>query len=641
MPMNLGFFFIRKPRVCQYNAVATKPPSSQGTLLLRQGFRVTYTGGAYSCLLSITGKKFLTIVDESIEHSDNLNIEVIGRNIQELVDEINTNTNYNAVVLTDTGEDFCLFEGVIRTEINGSAYTALYNREKEYLIETSREGKLGNCSISYKEEDFIYSGENSKWMIAEGFIYDAIDVPLASDGLAALGDQGIQIKFFPAIDVNDKDINRIVIFEEEELVQSLDSPISETTFSAAPILMDGTLILKINQQEQEEGVDYIVDYGIPAELRTVNASPYILDNTNNIFRIRHNSLPMQEFVLPIGEVTAAELVALVNQEAKGFQAYSYLDEETRLEYFSVLAERGTFYHQLRIEDGTANSTLGYTDYLAAKGDANGKLLFMTHISSEDISPTEKTSILAVGALDSATDNPFLGVYTTNFKLKENGLTLTKGKDFFVTDGGSVQLVEEIEEEKLLSGILMEDNALFPDSYNVYDNGNKLTVGTDYRVNPQGGWITLMTSAFPGHVYTVDYKHKTEGVIEGEVLLGERANIESTTKAPYSIPLDQFTLNVSINNGATQSFLLPPGNGIVIEDVISSINQTATGFEAYQSKTNVLALRTLLYGPNNSLTILDGSFNSIVGFEDFDSATGLGAEGGEIALQTTHTPMDRV
>jgi len=640
MPMDLGFFFIRKPRVSQYNAVSTRPPSSQGTFSLKQGYSVSYTGvGAYSALLSITGKKFQTIIDETIEHTDNLTIDVIGRNIQELVEEINNNTSYEALVLTDSEEDLCLLEGTSQTNINNTTHTVYYNREMEYMIETAKEGKLGSCSISYKEEDFIYSGENSKWMIDEGFIYDAIDIPLASTGLAPLGNLGVQIKFFPSINVDDNDINSTVIFDEEELVQSLDSPISETTFSAAPILRDGTLILKINQKVQEENVDYIVDYGVPAELRTINPSPYIFDNSNNIFRIRHNSLPIQEFVLPTGTITAEELVDFVNQEARGFKAYSYLDEDTRLEYFSVMADRGTFYHQIRIENGTANSVLGYVDQLAAKGEANGKILFMTHIESEDISPTEKTSNLAVSAIASATDNPFLGVYPDNFKLKEDDVWLERGKDFLATEGGGIQLVEEITQEDLVSGILTEDNALFPDSFNVYDDGLKLTVGVDYKINPQGGWITLMTSAFPGHVYTADYKHKTQGLIESEVLLGERAEVDSTVKAPYSIPLDQFTFKVSVNNGAIQEFLFPTGNGIVIDDVVDTVNETATGFEAYQSKYNVLSLRTLQYGPDKSLSVLDGSFNSIVGFEDFYSATGSGAEGGEQALQTAHTPME--
>ncbi len=640
MPMNLGFFFIRKPRVSQYNAVSTRPPTSQGTFILKNCFRVSYIGvGAYSALLSITGKKILTIVDETLNHVDNLNIEVIGRNITELVEEINKNSNYLAEIITNTPEDLCLLEGTIRTDINNVYHTVRYNREIEYLIDTHKEGKLGNCSVAYKEEGFIYSGENSRWMIDEGFIYDKTNVLVPTTGVVDLGNLGVKIKFFPSINLEDNDINRTVSFQNLQLVQSLDSPISETTFSAAPILVDNTLELKINQQVKQENVDYIVDYGTPAELRTINPSPYIFNSSNNIFRVRHNSFPIQEFVFPLGEVTAKQLADFVNTEANGYKAYAYLDTETKLEYFSIIADRGTFYHQIRIEEGSANPILGYTDMLSAKGESNGKLLFMTYVQSEDITPLERTSSLSVKAIETATDNPFLGVYTKTFSLKENNVDLIKGENFLVNDNGNIQLVENISEENLISGILTEDLTLFPDSYNVYDNGVKLESGVDYKINPQGGWITLSTSAFPGHVYTADYKHKSLGEIKGEVLLGTQAVIESTLKAPYSIPLNKYNLKISVNNGEVQSFNVPTGNGIVIEDVISTINATATGFEAYQSKLNVLSVRTLKYGPENSITILDGTLNEIVGFENFYSATGSGAKGGEQSLETKNRPME--
>jgi len=640
MPINMGNFFIRKPRVSQYNAPSTKPPTSQGSYILKQCFSVAYScTGTSSALLSITGEKFQTIINESIEHSDNLNIDVIGRSVQELVNVINENSNYTAKILTNDMDDLCLLEGTTKTNINNSTHTIFYNLEKEYLIDTAKEGKLNDCTISYKEKDFTYSGENNRWMLDEGYIYDEMDVPLEVNGSTFLGNSGVQIKFFSAIDNNDNDINSKVIFENLELARSLDTPLSETIFSAAPILIDKTLTLKINQEIKEEGKDYLIDYGIPAELKTINASPYTFDNSNNIFRIRHNSTPMQEFVFPIGLVTVAELVSIVNQESNNFKAYSFLDEETKLEYFSIKANRGTSYHQLKIEDGTANSVLGYTSQLAAKGESNGKLLFMTHIPSENITPLEKTNNLKVSAVDTIVDNPFLGISINNFKLQEKGEELKKDKDFLISESGEIQLTSEVKKEKLLSGILTEDSTLFPESYNVYDNGNKLLVGIDYKINTQGGWITLMTSAFPGHVYTVDYRHVTAGIIKGEVLLGTQAEIFSSVIAPYTIPFDQNTLKISINNDDAQFFNLPLGNNITLEDTISSINTSATGFDAYPSKDNVLAFRTVAYGPKATLTILDGSSNYILGFDDFTSAAGSGAIGGEQALQTTLTPME--
>jgi len=118
MPMNLGFFFIRKPRVSQFNAIATRPPTSLGTYSLRPAFSIYFSGSGHSSAsLSLTGSRLQTLIDEDYTNSKNINIEVSGKTIQELVDEINNNSAYSAQVLTPYPEDICLVEGLNQEDV--------------------------------------------------------------------------------------------------------------------------------------------------------------------------------------------------------------------------------------------------------------------------------------------------------------------------------------------------------------------------------------------------------------------------------------------------------------------------------------------------------------------------------------------
>jgi hypothetical protein len=81
MPVDLGYFIIKKPRVSPINAIATKPPSSQGTLVTYPAFSITYNGSAYLAIFTLTGSKVMTLIDENVNHPDNLNLEILGMTI--------------------------------------------------------------------------------------------------------------------------------------------------------------------------------------------------------------------------------------------------------------------------------------------------------------------------------------------------------------------------------------------------------------------------------------------------------------------------------------------------------------------------------------------------------------------------------
>ena len=636
MPLNLGYFFIRQPRVSPINAIPTLPPSSEGTYQLIDAFKMEYLGTHYEALLSITGKKILTLIDENPSHTDNLDMSVIGLHIDEIVGEINSYENYSASSLTASGTDLCLFETMVREDI-ATPKTVRYNKELEWMIDTEVEGKIGTASISVKEENFDYANINGKWMIDEGYIYDDKDVVLDSQGKAAIGDYGVYINFDPAIDPEDNDINRTVDYSDLELVASLDQATPSFIFNAAPILIDGSLVLKINQREQEENKDYRVFYGTQPEIIGSVSSPYTVTEGFNILRVRHNSDDVQECIIPEGQYTPTQLALLINQTSIDFKAYTYKDDDTNEDFLALTGNRGTEYHQLRIENGSINDILGFTNLEAVKGEGVGEIQKLTYIEDEDITPSGTVNEVTVDAINKITDNPFLGVNTSNFQVFENGVELEKGKDFLVNDTGTVKFSSSQEKETLASGVLTLDNSLFPDDYILYADNVKLIEEEDYRINPQGGWITLNATAFPGSVYTLSYTNATLGWIEKEVILGDSAKLVSSIKGPYTFESSFNSLKLAVNNQETQEFLLTENLPVGVQDVVSTINFSATGFSAYESE-GYLAFATEGSGVTFSITIGDGSANDILGFTENQNIEGKGASGGEKSLNAKNPPM---
>lgn len=636
MPVDLGYFIIKKPRVSPINAVDTIPPSSQGTLSVYDAFSLLYTGTAYSAILNLTGSKILTLINENPAHADNLNLDILGKSIKDLVSELNGKNNYSCVLLTSESDSLCLFKGIIRQDILGNPYTVKFNKELEYLVDVDTEGKLGSCSVDSKKGDFKYSDVDSRWMTNEGFIFDQKEIPVPNNGVVPIGSDGVEIIFSPATSVDKKDLNKTVSFTNLELTPSLSFTTAQTPFQAAPILENGTLELKINQVVKTEGLDYKVLYGTLPEIRAKNPEPYIITSSTNTFRLRYDSDDIQEFVIPEGTYFISDLAKIINPTALNFQVMEYKDDETKLKYFTVQAFRGTFYHQLRIEDGSFNQVLGLSDFTAKKGDGSGTINFLTPVFDEIYVPTEKINSLVVSGTKAITGNPFIGVNTDGFILYENDSKKIKDVNFFVDSYGTVVFSDIVIGENLTGGILKKDTNLFLEDYAIYADGKKLVENLDYVITPEAGWITLTSSAFPGSVYTADYSHETYGKIVGDVLLGEKAVVTGTKKSPFAFDSSNNNLIFEVN-GVETNINLPLGTGIKITDIVSVINNSGTDYVA--SVLNYgLSISTRYAGANRNIKIKQCSANTVLGFTPNQSSIGKGAVGGEQALEITKVPL---
>jgi hypothetical protein len=247
--------------------------------------------------------------------------------------------------LTANKDYLCFLLGANRQNILATPYTVRYNSELEYFVDNEEEGKLGSSSIDFKEGNFKYSDVDSKWMLNEGAIYDEKNLEIPSSGVVGIGNDGVEVVFYPAASTDNNDISKTVTFKNLELTASLGSPTSQIPFQGAPILVDGTLELKINQTIKTEDLDYKVEYGTLPEIVSKNSEPYNITDTSNVFRIRFDSDDVQEFTIPAGSYTIRDLATIINPIAKNFQVMEYKDTDTKLKYFTVQAFRGTFYHQ--------------------------------------------------------------------------------------------------------------------------------------------------------------------------------------------------------------------------------------------------------------------------------------------------------
>jgi hypothetical protein len=641
MPISVGYFRIRGPRISRINSASTMPPDSLGTFSTSGAFYLDYSGSGSGCVLNVTGGKIITLIDEERNHPDNLDIPLGGRNLGEIVEDILENPSYSLSLDSTSTENLFFPIEVVRQDIKNNPILIEYNTEKEYLVDVEDEGDLGVSSINTKTEDFSYSGQLSRWMIDEGNLYDSMDIPVLTDGTAKVGDEGVYIKFFKTLIDDNNDLTRTISFDEVELARSLDTEVSSITFQAAPILLDDTLQVFINSQLATENQDYVISYGTSAEIIASKKEPYSINSSNNIFKVRVNNYSAQTFILPIGNILASEIVEIINSSASGFSSDIVIDDTTGQVGFKIMHDRGTAYHQLRIEDGNANFTLGFENYQSKIGEGTGEIRFTKYIQNEDLSLEEGviTDTLRLDAINKAGNNPFLGVATISVDLFENDIPKIKNIDFFVDSSGTIQLSYKIDSEKLVGAILKLDNDLFPPDYIIYDNDIPLIEGEDYIVNPQGGWITLEESAFPGHVFKADYTNKNIGKIEGEIILGEPAFLEGSKKGPFVFSLDNNTLKVSVNNSNEQTFTFDPNPSVDVNQVVDKINSTSIDLIAY-SKNNSLVLVSKVSGPSVSLSITGGTSLNTLGFELNQSKSGKGAEGGERGLEVRNAPMDR-
>lgn len=656
MPVDLGYFIIRNPRVSPINAATTVPPAAQGTYALKTAFSIQYVGTASTAVLTLTGTNVLTLINSDPTHADNLKIATAGLSISDLVDKINSNPNYSAAALTTSPSDFCFFKSVFSQNIKGSSYSAQYNSEKEYLIDVTTSGDIGASAISWKQGNFSYNSQGKKWIIDAGYIYDEKDEPVQLSGVgyvydlywtgtpapiqcnlgvAPVGNDGAYLKFYGTSNSSDLDLSNQVSFNNEVLINSATTPTSQVPFPAAPILVPGTLQLKINGDVKTENVDYLVGYGTHPQITARNASPYTFAPSTNILKVRCDYDEVQSFTLPEGIHTARELADLINQTAQNFTASVYIDSDTHLSYFSVTANRGTYYHQIAIEDGSANVALGYVDFTANQGQGNGTLQFTVPVEQEVVPITSVTNQVQISAVLLGAD--FLGIDTNTFELYENAEKKTQNVDYLVNNKGIVSFINHQVDEPLTGGVLKADNSLFPASYVIYDNGTPLIEGVDYSVNLTGGWITLKTSAFPGHVYTADYISGSLGKITGEVLIGGPAQLTASIKDTYTINSNQNELKVLVSGHEVQTFTLPVNSDLTIHELVYAVNQTASGFVAINA-SGYFILKTLDSGPKASISIPACTASSSVGFSLNQSANGTGAQGGEQALSVQNAPM---
>ena len=104
---------------------------------------------------------------------------------------------------------------------------------------------------------------------------------------------------------------------------------------------------------------------------------------------------------------------------------------------------------------------------------------------------------------------------------------------------------------------------------------------------------------------------------------------STNPGPFS-GLDGKVLKVSVNNGATQEFTFsdPTAVGLdvgTVKDQIAAEDPAPSGFGAYVhtvGASEYLMLRTTATGDGQTIKVLDGDANSILGFNDFYISEGI-------------------
>jgi len=502
------------------------------------------------------------------------------------------------------------------------------------LTTTGSGGFIGKTttSVDWKKNDFSFSNEMSRWFVDAGYILDQTNITVPLNGVTPIAD-GISIDFYNTLNSADKDLSKIVSYTDFTLASSISEAITSILFPASPVLIPSTFELKINQNVQTEGINYKLRYGNPAVLVAKNPEPYNITGSTNIFKIRYNDNSIQTFILSIGSLNAKDIANLINLTTTDIQAFVSIDTNN-LNRLGIQTIKGTAYNRFMIEDGSANPVLGFDNSSGVKGDGIGSIAFLSSFPDEDDTPTSLTNTVRVTGPSSVTDRPFLGINTDDFSLSENNILKKQGVDYLVDTSGLVTFSYAITDENLASAILKLDTELFANDYTVYEDTKLLLLNTDYTINIEQGWINLTTAALPDKVYTVTYKNTALGLIEQEVLLGKKATVISTVKGPYLFGTVN-SLEVVVDSDTVQVFVFPEDFEQQTAQVVSIINESATGFTASNSN-GFLVLETDIAGLQKIISIKNG--NPTLGFTNNQQNSGKGAVGGEISLKIKNPPM---
>lgn len=119
------------------------------------------------------------------------------------------------------------------------------------------------------------------------------------------------------------------------------------------------------------------------------------------------------------------------------------------------------------------------------------------------------------------------------------------------------------------------------------------------------------------------------VVNTDAVASVPALIESANPGPYT-GLDGLTLKVSVNNGPAQEFTFsdPTASGLSagsVKDQIAASSPAPSGFGAYsvtKGSSDYVQLRTTSGGDGQTIKILDGTANTILGFSEGWEAEGI-------------------
>jgi len=290
MPINLTSFIIRQTRVSTVNHKKTLPPSTSGTYSLINAFTIKYNGSGSKSLLFLNAQELTTLVDDDLNHPDNLVIPMVGKQLQDLVNAVNENSNYQAI-LQGNSTDRAIIEGKLSVNIKPSATQIRYAKTAEYLVESETTAKLENSFVRWVKNKFSFSSIDFKWVINSGENYDATGVSVPLSGITSI-DNGANIVFVGNSTNPDFDIAKIKTVVDEVLVKNASTGIQFVNMPVLKLIISGTLQLNINEEDVLENVDYTVslqDNRINF-LRTITNETYLFTSPVSQFDLNNTGI---------------------------------------------------------------------------------------------------------------------------------------------------------------------------------------------------------------------------------------------------------------------------------------------------------------------------------------------------------------
>jgi hypothetical protein len=605
-----------------------------------------------------------------------------GKTLQDLVDAIQLNSNYTAVLQGD-GAIRATVSGILDQDIRTSPFQVNYAKKAEYLVQAEESGKLGESSIIWTKNDFSFASTEFQWLLKSGATSTEVTVPLS--GVTSI-EQGAEIVFKTNTDNPDFDLAALKTKTDEVLIQNAGAGTQFINMAVLSKIILNTLNIVINDTPAIQDVNYSLSLtdnrinflkGVSNENRTATEEiEYIDTNIIGVNGVIKDSIEVfkdgTQLIINQDFFPQAGVEYQGKQMSSGRIFFTKTISEDQIAEYVLTTESSLYGDDLIIKkNGVSLSSDQYLIVFEA-GFLNlneplfpGDVLTASYVSTELGQIENEILAGSPASITSTAEAPFEISSGENDELivKADGVTET----IFLPIGDAISLDEAIDQynsqatkslaSKNTAGnrlVIASKTAGTSSSLEIMAGSANNTLGfsANDSVTGEGSLggdfaftlanapvaINSFTAPSGGNTFTLkdlslasNYPTESLLAIQSDLYLVESATSENQATIYSTSTATNFRISTSVNDtfyfrldGTDYSITLTNGNRTaqqICDDINLSLPATVAEVINYNGADRI-RLRSNSTGLISNLKILSGAANDTLGFKLLDEDTGL-------------------